>query len=239
MRHQNASIGNVAVITLMLAPLCTVSAHANTSADYKKAHALYGEEIAFDVYRNGTLVGEQTVDFSTQKDELAVDINFHLTVKALYITFYKMTYSSKSLWQDGNLVSLTARTDRNGDKTAVDARAKGSNLIGNGPAGEFSTPLGIYPTDHWNAGVIGSTKLVNTINGRVNDIRLVPVGPDKIKTNQGVVDATHYKYQGEIKNDVWYDAAGRWVHMSFFGDDGSLIEFRCRQCIPSSSALAD
>ncbi len=223
----------------MLASLCSGATQADASTDYDKVHELYGDSIAFDVYRDGTLVGEQTVRFSDQGDDLAVDINFNLTVKALYITFYKMSYSSKSLWQDGKLVSLTARTDRNGDQTAVNATAKGSKLLGDGPAGEFSAPLGIYPTDHWNAGVIGSTQLVNTINGRVNDIRLVAGGLEKIMTNRGAVEAMHYKYEGEIKNEVWYDAAGRWVHMSFFGDDGSLIEFRCRQCIPSLSALAD
>ena len=239
MHYQRASIRNAAITTLLLASLCAVPSRADASTDFEKAHALYGDSIAFDIYRNGTLVGEQTVRFSKKRDELAVDINFKLSIKALYITFYEMTYTSQSLWQDGKLVSLTARTDRNGEKTAVNAIAKGSNLVGDGPAGNFSTPLGIYPTDHWNAGVVGSTQLVNTINGRVNDIRLVPGGPEKIATNRGTVEAMHYKYEGEIKNEVWYDAAGRWVHMSFFGDDGSLIEFRCRQCIPSLSALAD
>jgi hypothetical protein len=52
------------------------------------------------------------------------------------------------------------------------------------------------------------------------------------------VEATHYKYEGEIQNDVWYDAEGRWVRMKFLGDDGSAIEFRCRKCFPASSGNA-
>lgn len=239
MFRQSTTIRHVVLSCIFVSSLYAIPAQASASTDYSRVHALYGDSIAFDVYRNGSLVGEQTVRFSEQGSSLAVDINFHLEIKALYITFYKMTYSSKSLWQNDKMTSLAARTDRNGTKSIVDAKAKGTVLVGDGPDGDFSTPLGTYPTDHWNAGVIGSTKLINTINGHVNDIRLVAMGQEDITTNRGPVNATHYKYEGEIKNDVWYDQDGRWVHMSFSGDDGSLIEFRCRKCVPETVALAD
>lgn len=206
--------------------------------DVKSVEALYGNKLSFDVYRNGDLVGYQNVTFSRKNNELAVDIDFKLTIKALYITFYKMTYRSDSLWKNDELVSLDARTDQNGKVTTVKAKAEGGKLEVDGPNGKASAPLGIYPTDHWNAGVIDSTHLVNTINGHINKVRLVRKGEDKVETERGPVEATHYKYTGEIQNDVWYDTEGRWVQMRFKGGDGSTIEFRCRKCFPSQSASA-
>lgn len=215
------------------------SAHAadvkGAAADFASVEALYGDHIAFDVWRNGTLVGAQTVSFSDKDGALFVDIDFQLKIEALYITFYKMHYQSRSLWRDGKLGMLSARTDRNGKVTEVSGQAAGASLKGDGPEGPFTVPLGTYPTDHWNAGVIGSSELINTINGSVNKVRLVPQGVETVETERGAIKATHYKYEGEIQNDVWYDAEGRWVRMKFNGDDGSLIEFRCRKCFAGKS----
>ena len=210
----------------------------SNTGDLKSVEALYGNTLSFDVYRNGDLVGYQNVTFSRKNDGLAVDIDFKLTIKALYITFYEMTYRSDSLWKNDELVALDARTDQNGKVTTVKAKAEGGKLVVDGPNGNASAPLGIYPTDHWNAGVIDSTRLVNTINGHINHVRLVRQGEDKVETERGPIEATHYKYTGEIQNDVWYDAEGRWVQMKFKGGDGSTIEFRCRKCFPSRSASA-
>ena len=42
--------------------------------------------------------------------------------------------------------------------------------------------------------------------------------------------ATRYAYSGDLKADVWYDDAGRWVKLRFRGRDGSVIEYVCRRC---------
>lgn len=214
------------------------AAQDRDAGDFKSVAELYGERLSFDVYRNGDLVGYQNVTFAPRDGGLAVDIDFRLTIKALYITFYEMTYASNSLWKNDEMISLKSHTDQNGKVTTVEARADNGKLEVDGPNGKASAPLGIYPTDHWNAGVIDATKLVNTINGHINDVRLVRMGEDKVPTERGPVEATHYKYTGEIQNDVWYDAEGRWVQMQFKGGDGSTIEFRCRKCFPAKSASA-
>tara|TARA_R110000824_G_scaffold118960_14_gene272176 strand:+ start:311209 stop:311856 length:648 start_codon:yes stop_codon:yes gene_type:complete len=213
-------------------------ATSKSGGDYDRVRALYGDSILFDVYRDGTRVGSQRVDFEEKDGALAVDINFQLVIKALYITFYKMNYSSDSLWKDGQLVSLSSRTDQNGKVRTVTASLKDGKLVGKGPEGPLSAPLGTYPTDHWNAGVIGSKELVNTINGRVNEVRLVPKGYEQVSTERGPVRAMRYQYEGEIQNEVWYDAEGRWVHMRFLGEDGSVIEFKCAKCFPAAKGSA-
>lgn len=198
--------------------------------------ALYGERIEFDIFRNGARIGTHRVSFAPEGDALRVKTDFKLEIGALFITLFELKYRSDALWDDGRLVSLAAETDRNGELTRVTATTGEDGLLVKGPNGVQTAKPGIYPTNHWNAGVIGSTELVNTITGNVNEVRLEPKGVETVPTNRGPVQATRYQYVGAIENEVWYDAEGRWVAMQFPGDDGSLIELRCRTCFPAQSA---
>lgn len=193
---------------------------------------LYGDNIAFDIIRNGVRIGSHSVTFEPDADVLSVVTDFQLEVGALFITFFEMSYRSEALWQDDKLIFLSARTDRNGEVSTVKAKLADGLLRGEGPNGPFTAPLGIYPTNHWNAGVKASTQLINTITGKVSDVRLVPLGTEKVKTERGLIEATKYKYDGAIENEIWYDSKGRWVRMQFPGGDGSLIELHCRKCFP-------
>jgi len=197
---------------------------------------LYGESIQFDIVRNGSRVGSHKVSFERRDDALSVVTDFQLEVGALFMTFFELTYRSEALWRNGQLFSLFSRTDRNGDVSTVTADVADGMLRGLGPNGPFAAALGVYPTNHWNAGVKRSSQLINTITGRVSDVQLVPVGVELVQTERGLVEATRYKYDGAIENEVWYDGEGRWVRMQFPGGDGSLVELHCRKCFPSQIA---
>lgn len=212
------------------------STASTTLAD--SVRSLYGTSIEFDIIRNGARVGSHNVTFESRGASLSVVTDFQLEVGALFITFFELTYRSEAIWRDGQLVSLSVRTDQNGDISTVDAELGLGELRGLGPNGPFSAPLGIYPTNHWNAGVKSSTQLLNTITGRVSDVRLVPLSVEQVRTERGTIEATRYKYEGAIENEVWYDNQGRWVRMQFPGGDGSLVELHCRKCFPSETAGA-
>lgn len=198
--------------------------------------ALYGDRIEFDVVRNGTVIGSHIVDFKRDDTGLQVNVDFRIEIRALFLTLYRMTYQSVARWQDAGLVSLYAETNRDGDTTSVRLQESGGRLVGNGPSGSLVASLGTYPTNHWNAGVRESDTLINTISGRVNAVRLLPVGETEVETERGLKQATHYRYVGAIENEVWYDDEGRWLAMRFPADDGSSIELRCRKCFPTSAA---
>jgi len=220
------------------ATLAGVDVDGMDTLHHQPVELLYGDSIEFSIVRNGSRVGSHNVTFERKDDALSVVTNFQLEVGALFMTFFELSYRSEALWRNGQLVSLFARTERNGDVSTVKAAFANGLLRGQGPNGSFSAPLGVYPTNHWNAGVRSSTQLINTITGRVSDVRLVPVGVEQIQTERGLVDATRYKYDGAIENEVWYDSQGRWVRMQFPGGDGSLVELHCRKCFPSETVEA-
>ncbi|MEO0962088.1 MAG: DUF6134 family protein [Pseudomonadota bacterium] len=207
------------------------------AASIEDVRALYGDRIEFDVYRGGSEIGEHVVQFNEVDDGLRVQTSTDLAVSALFITVYRFEYESDALWQDGALISMTARTNDGGTISEIEAGAEGGILTVTGPNGTDEAPVGIYPTNHWNAGVIGSTRVLDTFTGRVAEIDLASKGIEQVDTAHGMLDATRYQYSGAIDNEVWYDAEGRWVQMQFKGTDGSTIQLRCRSC--KAVGLAD
>ena len=226
----------MACISLIAALLAGPTATASPAASVDTVRSLYGDRIEFGIYRDGSPVGTHQVRFMEQDGNLRVQTEFDLSVSALFITLYRLEYESDAVWRDGKLVELQARTDQNGTIANVQARAQGDVLKVEGPNGPYRAELGVFPTNHWNAGVVGSQQILNTITGRIADVRLVPVGVEKVDTAHGVIDATRYRYEGAIQNEVWYDSNGRWVQMRFFGEDGSSVELRCRKCKPTETA---
>ena len=51
------------------------------------------------------------------------------------------------------------------------------------------------------------------------------VGREKIKTLKGWLDATRFRYTGDVTKDQWFDDKGRWVKTVFKASDGSTIEY--------------
>lgn len=208
------------------------------NADPVDPLALYGPAIEFDVYRKGSRVGFHRVRFARAGDAVVATTRFKLSVDFLFFTAYRFAYESVARWHGGQMVSLRATADDNGDHTAVRATLSGDAVAIDGPKGKTRAPAPLYPTSHWNAGVLGEDRVLNTLTGRVNAVAIAPVGREDVVTERGPVAATRYAYGGELETEVWYDEAGRWVKMRFAARDGSAIDYVCRRCQGGAQAEA-
>lgn len=197
---------------------------------------LYGDAMRFRVLRNGSPVGIHTVTFSRQGRDIIVESRFDVQVELLFITAYEYEYRAIDTWRNGCLAAMQAWIDNNGARHEVVASADGDRLIIDGPGGRETAPLGIYPTHHWNAGVLQSDIVLNTITGRVAQVRIVDHGIETVTINGENRPARHFGYTGELQNQVWYDERGRWVKMRFQGSDGSTIEYVCEACARNLTA---
>ncbi len=193
--------------------------------------SLYGEQIRFDVRRNGSLVGHHTVSFARDGERLTTSTRFEVAVDVLFITAYRYLYASEAAWTGACLEALTATTDDNGKESVVRVSRSGQRLAVSGPGGTATAPLTTLPTEHWAYAVVGHDAVINTITGRVNHVDISPAVSETIKLADGrALAARRYVYSGELDNEVWYDAAGRWVKMRFPAKDGSSIEYVCVTC---------
>lgn len=198
--------------------------------------ARYGDQLVFDVWRNGTRVGEHRVTFRREGEVLRVAAVLNLEVRFLGFSAYRYRYESKSAWRGDCLVSLEARVDDDGKPSRLSAVREGNQVRIAGGRGDLLVPAEVYPTDHWHPGVLGTERVLNTLTGGINRVRIEDRGPANLASANGTLAARHYAYTGELSTDVWYDHQGRWVGMRFTAKDGSIIEYRCRTCSDTVAA---
>jgi hypothetical protein len=191
---------------------------------------LYGDEIIFDVVREGKRVGTHVVGFQGVPNDLVVTSKFNLKIDILFINAYSFEYSSKANWKDSILHDLSVLVDDNGEKFSLEAKKRSNYLTVSNDQESFQIPLPIYPTNHWNAGVLGQNKVLNTLTGELNNVEIIEKGYEMVETGQGKVKAMRYAYTGDLETEIWYDDKKRWVGMKFVGSDGSLITYLCQKC---------
>jgi len=224
--------------TWLLASVVASSLHACDAAANRvenpgaavNAIALYGNEIYFDVYREGDRVGFHRVRFDESGPELVVRSDFQMQIDILFFTAFRYRYESEGRWRKGSLSALAVTVNDDGKPFAVDVVREGRRLKVENAEAAFTTETPLYPTNHWNAAVLNQDRVLNTLTGRINKVRIERKNRESVKTERGEIVATRYAYTGELETEVWYDDAGRWVKMRFKGRDGSTVDYVCRFC---------
>lgn len=195
---------------LILALGLTAAAPAAMAAPVNSVPA--SGRLSFDVLRKGKDIGDYVVTFRGKGNDLTVDVKTDIAVRVpiIGISAYSFHQTSTESWRNGHLARLTSRTDDNGTPHDI-------------TVGE--TPL--VPASLWNADLLGSSQVLNTINGGTDAIQVSKLGTESIATGSGAVQATHYAVRGALERDLWY-ANGTLVHVRLTAEDGSQIDYVLR-----------
>jgi hypothetical protein len=122
-----------------------------------------------------------------------------------------------------------------GDKFSFDANKRSGKLVISNMKNSFEAFLPVYPTNHWNAGVLNQKQVLNTLTGELNQVEIIKKGHEVINATNGQIRAMRYAYTGDLQTEIWYDEKNRWVGMQFIGSDGSLIKYVCQKCLGTST----
>lgn len=218
-----------AALVLSLLALAPAGVRAAAPADFDPLKA-YGNRIVFDVYRGDERIGQHVVSFTRQGGSLDVEARFNAEVEMLGMTVFRFDYHSSADWRDGRLLDLTANTNEDGDRRRVRVFRNDGDLVVRGPDG-VKVAKDALPSNHWNPAAIHASQLINTLTGHIAQVRISPVGTERVDTNAGTVDAKRYRIDGDLRDvEVWYDGDGRWVKLRF-REQGNLIDYRCVQCV--------
>jgi hypothetical protein len=194
--------------------------------------ALYGGEMVFTVWRSGSEIGQHRVTFARDGDSLRVRSLFDIAVKFLGVTVYRFKYEAQEVWRDGRLAELVSTIDDNGKPSSVQAKEEeDGKLAVIGPDSRETVEGPILPSSHWNAQVIDASRVLNTLNGKIDQVKLVPLGVETVPVGAASREATHYRYTGALNPESWYDAEGHWLKLRFPGKDGTLIDYVCVRCV--------
>ncbi len=216
------------MLFLMVAIWPTVSSASTESmAD---PLAIYGERHEFSVLRDGIPVGKHLISFQQTGEAVHVDSFFNVEVKFLGISLYRFDYQSEAIWKEGKLQTIDVKIDDDGTSMEIKGKRQPDKFIINGEAREIAHGADIYPTNHWNSGIVGQSQILNTLTGKVNNVAITKTGEETVAVRGGTVRASRYVYDGELKIISWYDRRGRWVKMEFKAKDNSDMVYFCETC---------
>jgi hypothetical protein len=223
----------VRVVTVSVLALCSASAIgtavAETPPSATDPFQLYGNEIDFDVERDGNVVGQHIVTFTRTDQGVRADSRADIDVGLLFMSAYKLRYQAHELWVDGKLQSIEASTNDNGDYIHLQATRDATGLQVETTKGAYETPATLA-ISHWNAALLKGGLMLNGMTGEVSTVEVFDQGIDTVETRSGSLHAHHYLYSGDLNGEIWYDAEGRWVKLRFRAEDGSMIDYVCRRC---------
>ena len=190
---------------------------------------LYGSTHKFLVLRDNAVVGDHVLSFSKQNNQIIAETVFNIKISFLGLSLYKYRYESRSIWEEGRLRKIDVRVNDDGTEIINTARIEAAGYSINN-SNDLLPNTTLFPTSHWNFEVLKQGQVFNTILGKLNQIEIKNLGPEKVKILNGFIEADHYQYTGELQLDAWYDKQGRWVKLKFLADAQSIIEYLCTTC---------
>ena len=205
--HKNRTLTLTTILTVALLGAAAPAAMAAPQASVPPSGRL-----AFDVIRNGRDIGDYVVSFRGKGNDLTVNVATDVSVKVpvIGVSAYRFKQDSTETWRGGRLAGLTSRTDDNG--TPHDISVGATSLI---------------PASLWNADLLHSGQVLNTIDGSTDAIRVQNLGSEAVATGGGQVRADHYAVRGGLDRDLWY-AGATLVHVRFTAEDGSQVDYVLR-----------
>lgn len=175
-------------------------------------------ELHFKIFRNGTPIGEQFMNFTQIDNKLVVDSKADMVVRIAGIPVFRYQAEVVEHWVDGNFHQLESRVNHNGEKLLVTA-----NPIPDGFAIE-STKAGDYqytgspammPMTYWNKAMLESM-ILNVETGHHYPATVNSPGWNWLETVEGgKILAQRFDVTGHLHFSVWYDQTGQWAGLAF------------------------
>jgi hypothetical protein len=190
------------------------------------------ETLEFAILRDGAKIGRHTVAFRRDGTRLDVEMRGEIVYKIAFVTLYRYQQRRTESWDHGKLVAFTAWTDDDGEVSELAATRAGDDFRITATGGSREVRGDAIPENYWSPATVRLAQLIDNVTGRPYPIAVTPVGHENVRANGGDVPAQRYRVTGglgpERARDLWYDQAGRWVHMQLTARDGSKIEFVLR-----------
>jgi hypothetical protein len=197
----------------------SATAHAATLTPDSAQSGTY----AYQVLRDGEVVGEQRADFERRGEELRVVTDVRINITLLGLNVYDFTQRIEENWQNGLLMSLTSVAVDDGDTRNVKLVREGDRLVGTYDGKQRDLPGTLVPSTLWNSAVVEHSSVLETTKGRERTFTVEQKGVEQVKLPIGTVSARHFVFTGNFRRDAWYDESGVLVAAQMEAKDGSII----------------
>jgi hypothetical protein len=183
----------------------------------------------FDIIMNGRSVGTHSVTVTTAGTTATANIAINMRGRIGPVTF-NYAHRCREVWTGDQLTSASCNDNLNNNPKTIEVTRTGATLSIRGPDFTGTAPGSVMTSSWWRADTARQTRLINSTNGKVEAIRVTNAGAEQVMVAGVAVAATKYRLRGGVSNELWYDAAGRWVKIAF-SFAGQRFEYRKRTAL--------
>ena len=178
----------------------------------------------YTVLRNGDAIGTHRVTVLPEGRDVKVEATTDLAVTFGPVTLYRLEHLRNELWRDGELETLTAYTDKNGDifDIAITRDPEGYTRVINGRTDRFDPTTRLLAL--WHDDLFKFSSFISPMEDRTYRISVDPLGPGKTDLFDRTVDGVAYRISGDTNRELWYDTEGHVMKVRLL-DHGSAIEY--------------
>lgn len=182
--------------------------------------------LAFRALRNGSEIGTHTLEFIPRNDGIDVHVAVDFKVGFGPLTFFRYRLDGIEQWRGGVVVKADFSADNNGKADFMRCqREHGGLTVVGSKAAKYRAPDAALPSSHWNPAELDGP-WINIENGELLHPQVAAKGIDTVHDANGVaIAAAHYVLSGDVRMELWYDAAKRWAALSSPADDGSVVRY--------------
>ncbi len=183
-----------------------------------------GNRLAFQVARNGSVIGSHVLEFTPRPDGLEVAIAVDIVVRFGPIALFRYRLRGTESWRDGQVMQASATTDNDGSAAFMRAERRPAGLWVSGSAGApYLAPAEALPATHWNPAELDGP-WINPQDGKLLRPGVARFGAEPLPDGR-LTDARRYALSGEVQMELWYSAARQWCALRAPGKDGSTITY--------------
>jgi hypothetical protein len=185
-----------------------------------------GDQLRFQVRRNGSEIGTHVLEFSRGADSLDIRIAVDIAVGIGPLVLFRYRLRGTEQWRGGQVVQADVTTNDNGRAAFMRARREAEGLWVEGSrSGRYLAPAGSLPATHWNPAE-HDAPMVNPQDGTLFRPMVARTGPGQMQLPDGTgCTCRRFTLTGEPEMQLWYDQADAWTALQAPGKDGSTITY--------------
>lgn len=164
--------------------------------EYRIVHPTFGD------------VGSYTNIIDKIGDRTEVTTELHVVVKLLGIVVFRQEAERTERWLGNRMIAFRGVTTTNGDALEVHGEAQGDGFVITTPAGVFTAPANVHPSNPWSLKVFESDTMMSTKTGEFFPVSVNDSGRDDVTIDGVTLKLHRYDIIGHKHDIVWMDDGG-------------------------------
>ena len=151
------------------------------------------KEVNFDVIRKNKVIGNLTMKFIVNEENIILHSVLDIEVKVLFIQAYKFFQETKETWRENNFISIDGFTDFEDDREyKIEGIDEDGYFRVTGMDGLLELDEKIIPLNYWNKQMLKEEEVFDTQKGIVRKIEVEKLKDEQININNTKIKADKF-----------------------------------------------